>query len=162
MGIVNHGLFSSLRGNWKTPKALYQALDAEFRFDFDPCPANPGFDGLNIEWGKANFVNPPYGREIGKWIEKGYKEYLNGKTIVFLLPSRTDTNWWHNYIMEADEIRFIKGRLKFDDNKNSAPFPSAIAIFRNQTTWKTELTEHKTNHCISPKSIVTGSGLYTQ
>ena len=113
-------------------KALYQALDAEFSFDFDPCPSKPTFNGLEIEWGKVNYCNPPYGYEITKWIEKGYKEWKKGKTVVFLIPSRTDTRWFHNYIMKADEIRFIKGRLKFDDQKNSAPFPSAILIFNSR------------------------------
>ena len=126
---VNRGLFSSLRGDWKTPRALYQALDAEFRFDYDPCPAQPKFDGLESDWGNTNFVNPPYGKEIGKWIQKGYQQHLKGKTVVFLLPSRTDSHWWHDYITKANEIRFIRGRLKFDDQKNSAPFPSAIVVF---------------------------------
>ena len=121
--------FSSQRLDWQTPKEVYQVLDAEFGFDFDPCPINPKFDGLNIDWGKSNFVNPPYGGELPKWMEKGYGEYLKGKTVVFLIPSRTDTKWWHNYCMRG-EIRFIKGRLKFDNYKNSAPFPSAIVIFR--------------------------------
>ena len=129
---VNRGLFTSLRGDWKTPRALYRALDAEFRFDYDPCPAKPNINGLDSDWGIVNFVNPPYGREIGKWIQKGYQENLKGKTVVFLLPSRTDTSWWHNYIMKADEIRFIRGRLRFDDQKNSAPFPSAIVVFKQK------------------------------
>ena len=127
---VNRGLFSSLRTDWKTPRALYQALDAEFHFDHDPCPSAPIFDGLKTDWGKVNFVNPPYGSEIGKWIEKGYEEFLEGKTVVFLIPSRTDTSWWHKYILKAEEIRFIKGRLRFDDQKSSAPFPSAIVVFK--------------------------------
>lgn len=120
--------FSSLRMDWKTPRATYESLDAEFHFDHDPCPPNYTVDGLKSEWGWVNFVNPPYGRELPKWIEKGYQEYLKGKTVVFLIPSRTDTRWWHDYCMKG-EIRFIKGRLKFDDTKNSAPFPSAIVIF---------------------------------
>lgn len=128
---LNRGLFTSLRGDWKTPRALYQALDAEFCFDFDPCPVIPKTNGLESEWGDINFVNPPYGREIGKWIQKGFEENLNGKTVVFLLPSRTDTSWWHDFVMRATEIRFIRGRLRFDDQKNSAPFPSVIVIFRN-------------------------------
>ena len=125
---VNRGLFSSLSGDWKTPRALYQALDAEYRFDYDPCPAQPIIDGLESDWGNVNFVNPPYGKEIGKWIQKGYEENLKGKTVVFLIPSRTDTRWWHDYIMKANEIRFIRGRLRFGDQKNSAPFPSVIVI----------------------------------
>lgn len=123
-------MFSSLRLDWKTPKATYEALNKEFSFDFDPCPPNPTFDGLNTEWGKCSFCNPPYGREIGKWITKGYEEHLKGKTVVFLIPSRTDTIYWHRYIMKATEIRFIKGRLHFNDGSHPAPFPSAIAIFQ--------------------------------
>lgn len=121
--------FSSARQNWKTPKAFYQALDAEFAFDFDPCPANPKFNGLNIEWGGANYVNPPY-KDCAKWLEKGFAEWKQGKVCVFLIPSRTDTRYWHDFCMNATEIRFIKGRLKFDDHKNNAPFPSALVIFK--------------------------------
>ena len=121
--------YSSQRLDWKTPKAVYQVLDAEFQFDHDPCPTDFKVDGLTSEWGKVNYVNPPYGREIPKWIEKGFKEWKKGKTVVFLIPSRTDTRWWHDYIMKAKEIRFIKGRLKFKGAINSAPFPSAIVIF---------------------------------
>ena len=132
MGRVNRGLFTSARGDWKTPKVLYQALNAEFHFDHDPCPTMPKTDGLESDWGSVSFVNPPYGKEITKWIQKGYQENLKGKTVVFLLPSRTDTKWWHDYVMKAEEIRFIRGRLKFDDQKNSAPFPSAIAVFRKK------------------------------
>ena len=109
--MINKGMMSSLRLDWKTPKAVYQVLNSEFQFDFDPCPVNPDFDGLKVEWGKRNFVNPPYGNEIGKWIKKGYEEYQKGKTVVFLIPSRTDTRWWHDYVMKAKEIRCIKGRL---------------------------------------------------
>ena len=124
-------LFSSITSHWKTPEGLYKKLNEEFNFDFDPCPYNdnPKFDGLSIEWGSRSFCNPPYGREIKKWIKKGYSEWRKGKTVVFLLPSRTDTQWFHDYILEAKEIRFIKGRLKFSNHKNNAPFPSLIAIF---------------------------------
>lgn len=121
--------FSSLRLDWKTPKETYNKLNEEFKFDFDPCPTNPTFDGLKINWGLINFCNPPYGREIGKWLKKGYEESLKGKIVVFLIPSRTDTIYWHEYVMKAKEIRFIKGRLKFDNFKNCAPFPSAVVIF---------------------------------
>lgn len=128
-------MFSSIRSNWRTPKDLYKILNKEFNFDFDPCPTNPIFDGLSIEWGKSNFVNPPYGREIGKWISKGYNEWQKGKTVVFLIPSRTDTIWWHKIIMKADEIRFVEGRLKFSEYHNSAPFPSAIVVFKGGETF---------------------------
>lgn len=76
-----------------------------------------------------NYINPPYGRDIGKWIKKAFEQWKLGKVCVLLIPSRTDTKWWHQYCMQATEIRFIKGRLKFDDQENSAPFPSAIVIF---------------------------------
>ena len=132
MARVNKGLFTSQRTDWKTPRFLLQTLNAEFHFDYDPCPINPRVDGLKSDWGNINFVNPPYGREIKKWIQKGYLEFLKGKTVVFLLPSRTDTRWWHDFVMKATEIRFIRGRLRFDDQKNPAPFPSAIAVFKSQ------------------------------
>jgi len=122
--------FSSQRLDWQTPKAVYNALDAEFHFNFDPCPHNPDFDGLSIRWKTSNFVNPPNGREIGRRLKKGYEESLLGKTVVFLIPSRTDTRRWHDYVMKAKEIRFIKWRLKFGSATNSAPFPNAIVIFR--------------------------------
>ena len=124
--------FSSLRSHWRTPEDLYNLLNEEFHFDFDPCPYNnnPAFDGLTIEWGNVNFCNPPYGRMIGKWILKGFQEWQKGRTVVFLIPSRTDTRWWHKFIMKATEIRFIEGRLRFSSYHNSAPFPSAIVIFK--------------------------------
>jgi site-specific DNA-methyltransferase (adenine-specific) len=125
-------MFSSMRTDWRTPRSVYQKLDREFCFDFGPCPSRPEFDGLGIEWGESNFVNPPYGRAIGNWIEKGYLEWKKGKTVVFLIPSRTDTRWWHEFIMKADEIRFVKGRLKFSNHHSSAPFPSAIAVFKGR------------------------------
>ena len=125
---LTSGLFSSTTCEWRTPKALYQALDAEFGFDDDPCPVG-GTDGLTREWGRRVYMNPPYGREVVPWVKRAYEEGLNGKLVVCLLPSRTDTRWWHGYVMKAREIRFIKGRLKFSDAKQGAPFPSCIVIF---------------------------------
>jgi len=123
---------TSLSPHWATPKWLYEELNKEFNFNDDPCPLN-GEGGLDRNWGTSTFVNPPYGRAIVKWIEKAWIEYEAGNTIVMLLPSRTDTRWFHNYILPfAKEIRFIKGRLKFGDAKNSAPFPSCIVIFRKE------------------------------
>jgi len=123
---------TSLSPHWATPKWLYDELNKEFKFDYDPCPLGSKEDPQNIlswDWGKCNYINPPYGREIGKWIWRAYYESTKGNLCVMLLPSRTDTRWWHDYVMKADEIRFIKGRLKFGDAKNSAPFPSCIVIF---------------------------------
>lgn len=127
---MNRVVFSSANMNWQTPDDTYKSLDSEFHFDFDPCAHDSLWDGLCIEWGKSNFVNPPYGTTIGKWVKKAREESLLGKTCVMLIPSRTDTRWWHDYVMKAKEIRFIKGRLKFKGAKYGAPFPSAIVIFK--------------------------------
>jgi site-specific DNA-methyltransferase (adenine-specific) len=86
--------------------------------------------GLDREWGTSTYCNPPYGRFLGDWIEKGLNESRKGKVIVFLVPARTDTRWFHNFVLpNATEIRFIKGRLKFPPSKNPAPFPSMVIIF---------------------------------
>jgi len=126
--MINRGLFSSASQHWSTPKELYDELDKEFHFNDDPCPIG-GVGGLDRGWGTVTYCNPPYGREITKWLEKAYNESLLGKVVVCLIPSRTDTKWWHEYVMKSNQIRFLRGRLKFGDNKNSAPFPSAIVIF---------------------------------
>lgn len=127
---INQGLFTSASEHWATPKILYQQLNTEFNFNDDPCPLNSMTDGLAREWGSSTYCNPPYGRKIGIWIRKGYTESLKGKTVVMLLPSRTDTKWWHEYCMKADEIRFLKGRLHFNESVNGAPFPSVIIVFK--------------------------------
>ena len=129
---LNRGLFTSASEHWETPLDLYAVLDAEFAFDDDPCPLKSEEDGLVRPWGKTTFVNPPYGSAIGKWMKKAYNESRKGKTVVCLIPSRTDTRWWHEYVMQAREIRFLRGRLRFGDAVNSAPFPSAIAVFRTE------------------------------
>lgn len=123
---------TSIRQDWRTPKAFYQALNAEFSFDFDPCPPQSEFDGLSVEWGERNFINPPF-KGIAKWIAKGWAEAMKGKLAVFLIPARTDTRYWHDYCMKAAEIRFIKGRLHYDDSKAPAPFPSCVVVFRGTT-----------------------------
>jgi site-specific DNA-methyltransferase (adenine-specific) len=124
--------YTSKRQNWKTPVDLYEKLDKEFDFNFDPCIADEaGFEnnGLTIEWGTRSFVNPPY-NQLKAWCKKTLVESNKGKLVVMLIPSRTDTTYWHDYVMRADEIRFIKGRLKFQGAIHNAPFPSAIVIFR--------------------------------
>jgi site-specific DNA-methyltransferase (adenine-specific) len=83
---------------------------------------------LQIEWGSVNFVNSPYS-QISKWCQKAYEEHQKGKIVIMLIPSRTDTRYWHDFIMKAQEIRFIKGRLKFGNAKQNAPFPSCIVVF---------------------------------
>ena len=130
----NSNTYKTFNINEKTPRGFYKQLDDEFHFDFDPCPLNPTpeTDGLSIDWGKRCYINPPYGKAVRGWLEKALYEIKKGNTdiAVFLLPSYTDVKWFHEVVLpEATEIRFIKGRLKFDDQKNSAPFPSAIVIF---------------------------------
>ncbi len=130
--MINAGLFTSLTCEWATPKALYEALDAEFGpFDLDPCPK--GYEGLwsglTEKWEGRVFMNPPYGRQIGKWVKKAYESSLEGALVICLLPSRTDTEWWHDYCMKG-QIRFIRGRLKFSEAKWNAPFPSAVVVFQ--------------------------------
>jgi site-specific DNA-methyltransferase (adenine-specific) len=124
------GLMTSLSPHWATPQWLYGELDKEFHFNDDPCPLHSKEDGLTRRWGTSTFVNPPYGRSIKYWIAKAWSESFIGKTVVMLLPARCDTYWWHEYVMSAYEIRFIRGRLKFGESKNSAPFPSCVVIFR--------------------------------
>jgi phage N-6-adenine-methyltransferase len=134
---INKVLYSSANEVWETPQDLFDSLDAEFHFDIDVCamPSNakcdkfysPEMDGLQQDWQGVCWMNPPYGKKIGDWMRKALESKA---TVVCLVPSRTDTKWWHDYAMKATEIRFIKGRLKFGDSKNSAPFPSAIVIFR--------------------------------
>ncbi len=129
----NLALFSSTSQDWKTPKKVYDGLDKEFGFDFDPCPVSPNFDGLLIEWGKSNFVNPPYTTKLqNAFAKKGLAEYRKGKTVVFLVPARTSTKRFHEIFLPlATEIRFIKGRLYFNDGEGRAPFPSMIVIFKH-------------------------------
>lgn len=130
-------MFSSRTDMWETPAAFFRALDAEFHFTVDVCavPENakckvfytPEQDGLVQNWGGGCWCNPPYGRGIGKWVKKAAEAEC---TVVMLLPARTDTAWFHDYIYGHAEIRFVRGRLKFGDSKNSAPFPSMVVIFR--------------------------------
>jgi site-specific DNA-methyltransferase (adenine-specific) len=127
---LNRVIFSSKSPHYATPKKLYKLLDEEFHFNDDPCPIGNDIDGLMRSWGETTFCNPPYGKNINKWLMKAYMESLNGKIIVLLVPSRTDTKWWHDWAMLAQEIRFIKGRLQFENSIFPAPFPSTILVFR--------------------------------
>lgn len=136
-------MFSSKSVEWATPKMLFDELDCEFHFTLDPCSTDENAkcknhytlkdNGLEQNWGGQNvFCNPPYGKQIGLWVEKCYRESLKPKTkVVMLLPARTDTKWFHRFIYHHSEIRFIEGRLKFNDCGQSAPFPSMIVIFRS-------------------------------
>ena len=128
---LSKSLFKSQSVDWPTPAKLYQELDAEFHFDFDPCPLHSQEDGLAplfCSWhGKRVFCNPPYGPKIRKFLERAKEAEL----AVFLIPARTDTRWFHEIVLPyASEIRFLKGRLRFGDATNAAPFPSMVVIFR--------------------------------
>ena len=135
---MNRALFfSSATPSHATPAAFYAELDAEFHFDLDPCPLNdaPRFDGKTMSWAKRRvFCNPPYGRGIGDWLGKAREADL----AVYLLPARTDTRWWHDYALRADEIRFVRGRLRFGEAKTGAPFPSVVLIFDGATRTRTD------------------------
>lgn len=134
-------LFTSNKTNvWATPEKLFQELNDEFNFTLDPCCTIENArcekffteieDGLIQDWSNdIVFMNPPYGRQIIHWMRKAYKESLRGATVVCLVFSKTETQWWHRYAMKG-EIRFIEGRLKFGGSINNAPFGSAIVIFR--------------------------------
>lgn len=134
-------MFSSATDLWATPQPFFDRLNAEFGFTLDPCSDGSNNkcakyftaadDGLAQDWApEIVFMNPPYGRNIGDWIRKAYEESRKGATVVALIPSRTDTKYAHEYVFKyARYVGFIKGRLKFGDSKNSAPFPSMLVIF---------------------------------
>jgi phage N-6-adenine-methyltransferase len=131
--------FSSKTNEWATPQALYDQLNKEFLFTLDPCatPENakcakfytPEDDGLSKSWdGERVFCNPPYGRQLKAWVKKASE--VRGGVVVLLIPARTDTSYFHDYIYRSGaQIRFLRGRLKFGDSKNSAPFPSMVVVF---------------------------------
>jgi phage N-6-adenine-methyltransferase len=131
--------FSSATEMWATPQEFFDKYNAQFEFKTDVCasPENAkcavyyteAMDGLAQEWSGACWMNPPYGRAIKVWMRKAYESSLSGATVVCLVPARTDTAWWHDYAVRGD-IEFIRGRLKFGGHKNSAPFPSAVVVFR--------------------------------
>lgn len=143
--------FSSATNEWATPQALFDALNEKYAFTLDPCSDGLNAkcskfftekdDGLSQDWSQDTvFMNPPYGRAIGDWIRKAYEESVKGATVVCLIPSRTDTRYWHDYVMKADEICLIRGRVKFGGSKQSAPFPSAIITFSGGKTTNPLLT----------------------
>jgi site-specific DNA-methyltransferase (adenine-specific) len=127
---LGHVVFKSQTPEWATPRAVYEDLNAEFHFDFDPCPLGGSEDGLAslfCSWrGRRVFCNPPY-TNIARWLERA-KE---ADVAVFLLPARTDTQWFHDALATATEIRFVRRRLTFGDQPNPAPFPSVVIIYIN-------------------------------
>ena len=133
--------FSSKTDLWERPLDFFKKLDSIYNFRTDVCATEENAkcerfftesqDGLLQEWSGMCWMNPPYGRNIGKWVKKAYDSSKSGATVVCLLPARTDTKWWHDYCMKGD-VTFLKGRLKFGEARNSAPFPSAVVVFRGE------------------------------
>lgn len=140
--MITKGMLTSNRDNWETPQKLFDELNKEFNFTIDAAADAENHkceryytkeeNGLEKSWkGERVFLNPPYGRELPKWAKKAAEEAKDKSTIiVMLIPARTDTQWFHDYIYKKAEIRFIKGRLKFGDGEKDAPFPSMVVIFR--------------------------------
>lgn len=133
--------FSSASDEWATPQAYFDEVNAEFGFDLDVCalPSSakceryftPEVDGLAQEWTGRVWMNPPYGRVLGAWMAKAYESaQTTADVVVCLVPARTDTRWWHDFAMRG-EVRFVPGRLRFGGSATSAPFPSALVVFRN-------------------------------
>lgn len=116
------------KDDWSTPPALMVWLKNNYGDLFDPCPLYSQIDGLKAEWQSRNYVNPPYS-EISKWARKSYEEYLKGRFVAFLCFARTDTQYFHKYLVNCSIIYLIEGRLKFGDGKGSATFPSILCIF---------------------------------
>ena len=141
---IHEALYSSRTDEWPTPQSFFDQLNAEFDFTLDPCasPANTKCaayftqedDGLKQDWGSHRvFCNPPYGKTMRDWARKCYEASQQGAMVVLLAHSRTDTRWFHEWVYGKAELRFVKGRLKFGDGTQSAPFPSLVAIYRPPT-----------------------------
>lgn len=141
--IKRDALFSSLTDEWATPQELFNQLNDEFHFTVDVCASeenakvNKYFtkdqDGLNQDWSdEIVWCNPPYGRTVTQWVRKAYEHFIGGGKAVLLLPARTDTRWFHEYVYGKAEIRFIKGRIKYGNAKWNAPFPTMIVIYRKK------------------------------
>lgn len=142
MGKINAGLMTSASDDWGTPQAFFDELNEEFGFTLDACASKRNAkcerffsieeNGLEQTWTGTVWLNPPYGREIGLWLKKAVESWRGGATVVCLVPARTDTAWWHDYAA-LGEVRFVRGRLRFvsaEGEKSSAPFPSAVVVFR--------------------------------
>ena len=135
-------MFSSAKDDWETPQDLFDELDDEFHFTLDAASSDLNAkcekhytvedDGLSQSWAGNNvFLNPPYGRNMKDWMRKAYEEsQAENTTVVVLVPARTDTAWFHDYVYGKAELRFLRGRLKFGGCENSAPFHSLVVVYR--------------------------------
>ena len=155
---MNKGLYTSATEEWETPPEFFRALDATFKFTLDPCASDKNHktakyytkkeDGLAQSWaGETVSVNPPYGREISKWVEKAEAESKKtNTTVVCLLPARTDTAWFHDHVLGKAEVRFIRGRIRFSGSPSNAPFPSMLAIYNGWWSRPRTLSD-----CVEPE-----------
>ena len=139
---MNNGLYSSISCEWETPQDFFDKLNAKWRFTLDVCATAENAkcdkfftrddDGLLQTWKGRCWMNPPYGREIGKWMKKAYESTkTEAECVVCLVPARTDTAWFHDYAMKG-RIEFIRGRLRFGGGNNPAPFPSCVVTFERE------------------------------
>lgn len=152
---LQKAMVSSKTNEWETPQELFDELNREFGFTLDPCATHANAkckryytkddDGLAHSWkGEAVFMNPPYGGNTGKWIQKAWQESLEGATVVCLLVSSTDRSYWHDYIFPfASEIRWVRGRLTFSKADSTAPFASAIVVFRGNRSQQKQYWQAK-------------------
>ena len=141
--MINESLYSCNSVEWETPQNLFDQLNNEFHFTIDVCATSENAkckryytkneNGLIQDWqNEIVWCNPPYGREINKWVEKAFNESAKGCVVVLLIPARTDTKYFHNFIYNIHEVRFIKGRLHFNNSDQPAPFPSMIVIMKQK------------------------------
>lgn len=140
--MINSGMMSSATDMWATPQSLFNELNERFGFTLDVCASHDNAkckvyytkeqDGLSQEWSGVCWMNPPYGRTIGQWVKKAYETAKEGHTVVALLPARTDTRWFHDWIYTKSNtsVEFLKGRVKFGKAKWGAPFPSMVVVFK--------------------------------
>ena len=148
--MMNKGMFTGSSDEWETPQEFFDAVNEIYGFDLDVCATHANAkceryftkaeNGLVQEWSGICWMNPPYGREIPFWVQKAFESALNPDTVVVcLLPARTDTRWWHDYVIaHAHSIEFLKGRLRFS-GKGSAPFPSALVVFGSLSNYEKEV-----------------------
>lgn len=168
---INAALFSSRTDDWETPLEVFRMLDTEFGFESDVCATRENakcsrfftqeMNGLKQQWRGVCWMNPPYGRTIGDWMAKAYMSSLEGATVVCLVPARTDTRWWHDFAMRG-EIRFLQGRLTFGAGPNSAPFPSAIVVFRPKRYLSVNLDANRARHTADKNSTSSSAARSTR
>jgi len=145
---------------WETPQDLFLMINHVYKFDIDVCATRentkckryftPEVDGLAQNWTGTVWCNPPYGRDVVKWVQKAHESHKQGATVVMLLPSRTDTQWIHQYVFGSAQVIFLKGRLKFEEGGSSAPFPSILAVWGGQEKQCNILVKYLAAYTVKP------------